>query len=101
MDLLCYSCLVFVMLSRLFTAAFWAPAGKGLTSWVFVTFPCGTLGHVWYLIVSIPDLCRLSYFVKLAWRLHNLCNISSHGNNQIKLAYCDETKKIILHSQTV
>ena len=29
---------------------------------VFVTFPCGTLGQVLYLIVSIPDLCRFSYF---------------------------------------
>ena len=28
----------------------------------FVTFPCGILGQVWYLIVSIPDLCHLSYF---------------------------------------
>ena len=27
---------------------------------VFLTFPCGTLGHVWYLIVWIPDRCRLS-----------------------------------------
>ena len=25
----------------------------------FVTFP---LGQVWYLIVSIPDLCTLTYF---------------------------------------
>ena len=25
-------------------------------------FPIGILGQVWYLIVSIPDLCRLSYF---------------------------------------
>ena len=41
-----------------------------LTSWllfamfncVFVTFPCGILGQVWYLIVSIPDLCSISYF---------------------------------------
>ena len=29
---------------------------------VFVTFPCGILGQVWYLIVSFPDLCLLSYF---------------------------------------
>ena len=29
---------------------------------IFVTFPCGTLGQVWYLIVSFPDLCHLSYF---------------------------------------
>ena len=28
----------------------------------FVTFPCGILGQVLYLIVSFPDLCRLSYF---------------------------------------
>ena len=70
MDHLCYLCLVFVMLSRLFTAALLSPAGKGMTSWllfvmftfVFVTFPCGIVGQVWYLIVSIPDLSRLSYF---------------------------------------
>ena len=60
---------VFV-LSRLFIAALWTPAGKGLTSrllfvmlnCVFATFPCGVLGQVWYLILSISDLCRLSYF---------------------------------------
>ena len=28
---------------------------------VFVTFPCGILGQVWYLIASFPDLCHLSY----------------------------------------
>ena len=70
MDHLCYLCLVFFMLSCLFIAALWSPAGKGLTSWllfvifncVFVTFLCGILCQVWYLIVSILDLCRLSYF---------------------------------------
>ena len=70
MNHLCYLCLVFVMLSCLFITALWSPAGKGLTSWllfamfncVFVTFPCVILGQVWYLIVSISDLCRLSYF---------------------------------------
>ena len=29
---------------------------------VCVTFPCGILGQVWYLIILIPGLCRLSYF---------------------------------------
>ena len=69
MDHLCYFCLVFGMLSPLFIAALWLPAGKGLTSWlscimfcVYVTFPFGILGQVWYLIVSIPDLCPLPYF---------------------------------------
>ena len=30
--------------------------------YIFVTFPCGILGQVWYLIVSFPDFCILSYF---------------------------------------
>ena len=34
---------------------------------VFVTFLCGILGEVWYLIVSIPDLCHLSYFKQLLY----------------------------------
>ena len=66
---MCYLCLAFVMLSRLYIAALWSSALKGLTSWllfvmfncVFVFFPCGILGQVWYLIVSIPDLCSFSY----------------------------------------
>ena len=70
MDHLCYLCLVFVMLMSLCTPALRSPAGKGLTSWllfvmfncVFITFPFGILGRVWYLILSISDLCRLSYF---------------------------------------
>ena len=71
MDLFCYLDPVFFMVLRLFIATLWSPAGKELTSWllfvmfncVFVTFPCNVLGQVWYLIVSIPDLCRLYYFV--------------------------------------
>ena len=73
MDHLCYLCLMLFMLSRLFIAALWSSTGKGLTSWllfvmficVFVIFPCGILGQVWYLIVSIPDLCRLSFFEQI------------------------------------
>ena len=60
---LCYFYIVFGMLSHLFIAALWSPAGKGLTSWlsfmvlncVFVTFPRGILDQMFYLIVSIPD----------------------------------------------
>ena len=70
MDPFCNLCLVFVMLSHLFIAAMWSPSGKRVT-WLFVmfncvffvTFPCGILGQVWYLIVTIPDLYGLSYFV--------------------------------------
>ena len=41
MDHLCNLCLVFVKPSRLFIAALWSPAGKGLTSWLlFEMFNC-------------------------------------------------------------
>ena len=33
-------------------------------SCVFVTFPYGVLGQVWFLIASIPDFCLLSFIVK-------------------------------------
>ena len=47
-------------------------AEKWLTSWVhsYVMFSCvfntyqyGVLGQVWYLIISIPDICLLPYFI--------------------------------------
>ena len=70
MDQLCYLCLVFVMRSRLFICCLvvtcWERADLLLLLMMFncdfVTFSCGILGLAWYLIVSIPDLCRLSYF---------------------------------------
>ena len=63
---LCLLCLCM----RLFICALWPPAGKGLTSWLsfvvsnreFFFFPIGILGQAFYLIVSIPDLCTLTYF---------------------------------------
>ena len=55
--------------ARLFICALWSPAGKGLTSWlsfvvssVSLSLSHGILGQVWYLIVSIPDLCTITYF---------------------------------------
>ena len=71
-SVLCLLCLF----THLFICALRSPAGKGLTSWLsfvvsnceFVTFPIGILGQVWYLIVSIPDLCTLTYFVYVANR---------------------------------
>ena len=73
------------MLSRLFIVALCSPAGKRLTSWllfvmfncVFVTFPCGILGQVWYLIVSIPNLCHISYYVFLCLCFRIRCRGSS------------------------
>ena len=63
-------CLVLAMFcARLFICALWSPAGKGLTSWLsFVVSTVSlSLSH-WYsgsgvdLVVSIPDLCTLTYF---------------------------------------
>ena len=64
-------CLVFAMFcAHLFICALWSPAGKGLTSWLsFVVSSVSLslshlfLGQVWYLIVSIPDLCNLITFI--------------------------------------
>ena len=36
---------------------------------IFVTFPYGILGQVWYLIASFPDLCLLSYF-EVLWCIY-------------------------------
>ena len=68
MDLLCffYVLCLLRLCARLFICALWSPSGKGLTSWLsceFVTFPLVILGQVWYLIVSIPDLCTLTFLV--------------------------------------
>ena len=34
----------------------------GMCFCVYVIFPCDVPGQVWYLIVSIPDICLLLYF---------------------------------------
>ena len=77
MDLLCF-CSVLCLLclcAHLFICALRSPAGKGLTSWLsFVVsavschFLVGILGQVWYLIVSIPDLCTLTFLNVFYWR---------------------------------
>ena len=58
-----YLCFVSVMLSCLFIAALWSPAGTSyLVCDVFVClchFTRDDLGQVWYLIVWIPDICLL------------------------------------------
>ena len=39
----------------------------GVLLWV-CHFPIGILGQVWYLIVSIPDMCTLTYFIRTRWK---------------------------------
>ena len=58
-----FICVLSVILSCLFLATLWSPAILALLyvmfSCVFVTFPYEVLGKLWYLSVSIPDLCLL------------------------------------------
>ena len=45
---------------------------------VFVTFPYGTMGQLWYFIVLISDLCLLLYFVQ-----YMVSNVQKR-NNRLK-----------------
>ena len=57
--LFCF-CYTFV---RLFIISMLSPAGKGLTSWLsFVISNCEVVIFPLVSIVSIPDICPLSYF---------------------------------------
>ena len=71
MDLLCFFCLMFAMplcasVYMCFLVTCWERADLlALLCGVQLLvchFPIGILGQVWYLIVSIPDLCTLTYF---------------------------------------
>ena len=60
---LCFSCL---RVCSLMPCGHLLGVGAGLLAllcdvyYIFVTFQCGILGQVWYLIISFPDHCRLS-----------------------------------------
>ena len=49
----------------------------------FVTFPFGILGQGWYLIVSTPDFCCLSYFESRFVPNHEdrFCPVEVHINS--------------------
>ena len=53
---------------------------------IFVTFPFGILGQVWHLIVSFPDLCRLSYFVRASNVLTKV-HVRTGSSEPLQLAY--------------
>ena len=54
----------------------WFSDNKGVTSTVHkgpMKKELGILGQVWCLIVSIPDLCPLSYFQDFALEIFSIC----------------------------
>ena len=60
--LLCFVCVCLYVLRGHLLGKGW-PLGSCLWCLLRVChFPIGILGQVWYLIVSIPDLCNLTYF---------------------------------------
>ena len=70
-------CHAFLSVLCSFVVTCWERAGLlallcVMFSCVFVTFPCGVLGQVWYLIVSISDLCLLSYFQAFTYIYYNI-----------------------------
>ena len=89
MDLFLYSCFVSVSLSCLLTASLWSPAlfvllYEMFSCCFFVIFPCDVLGQVWFLIVSIPDLCLLPYF-------NFLINSSKQITDLLAATFCPST----------
>ena len=64
----------------------------------FVTLPCGFLGRVWCLIVSIPAFCLLSYFILMQTdcKLQSIAVVYSTFNT---LAYIPTYHFLIIISQ--
>ena len=50
---------------------------------VFVTFPYGVLGQVWYLTESIPDLCIFLNFEKFKPCAPVTCDVDPYPTSQI------------------
>ena len=61
------------------------PLGSRLWCLLWVCyFPIGILGQVWYLIVSIPDLCNLIYF-DLVWAFVSVQKSRAGSNGDLML----------------
>ena len=55
---------------------------------MFCHFPIGILGQVWYLIVSIPDLCTLNYFALV--QVVNVTSVAVARVSSVALIYAAE-----------
>ena len=75
--LLCFVCVCLYVLCGHLLGKGW-PIGFRLWCLLWVChFPIGILGQVWYLIVSIPDLCNLITLVK-AWWIYTQISLLLH-----------------------
>ena len=80
---LCLICLC----GRLFICALWSPAGKGLIS---CHFPIRILGQVWYLIISIPDFCTLTYCNEFNAHLIHIKQVLLFYNTVLSVVYAED-----------
>ena len=84
MDRFCFACVmfVFVMLSCLLLVSLCSPAGKGF---LCVVFSCIlSLGQVWNLIVSIPDICLPLHIIRNnKTKCHRRCSLKAIHYNSI------------------
>ena len=119
MDHLCYLCLVFVMLSRLFIAALWSPAGKGLISYVQLCFCHFTM---WYpesgVVLDVIDSWSLPPFLLcdcyirrdmcwalfgmhacIYWLCHCMCFFDKGKTKTMKIVQAESIYQETFHQQ--
>ena len=108
-SVLCLLCFVRVCLYVLFGHLLgkgW-PLGSRLWCLLWVChFPIGILGQVWYLIVSIPDLCTITYFYALDMIFLKLCHRSrsqwpKNGTRHSTIRRCIHTPNLGFLSQII
>ena len=78
------------------------PLGSRLWCLLWVChFPIGILGRVWYLIVSIPDLCTIIYFDYSLWTnviIQNFIKIHPFHLNIMSKMYTNQLGQIYFYS---
>ena len=64
---------------------------------IFVTFPCGILGQVWYLIVSFPDILQSFFFFDIIKGHHiSKAIVSINNKNSLPSFFEDKVTSIDL-----
>ena len=94
-----FLCLVFLMLSRLFIAALWSPAGRVLTSWLlFVMF---MMFIVFWLLSHVVTWVRCGYrFLIFIDFLALIKMLRSAVQNVIKCVLCYFTRIVTVCQNT-
>ena len=74
------------------------PLGSRLWCLLWVChFPIGILGQVWYLIVSIPDLCTITYFQCFVIDPSQKLEIWKQIMNKLNKTFYNYTPSLIVH----